>query len=913
MLRIRLYLIRCLYLGALCAVTSLGGCGRHSNIGPALQPAADAVAERPLAAGMSLSEMLNAVRAAQLPPGVSPATFAQLQDELVRLLRARGASKLAAAPPAGASNAVTDLLVAGSDSEGWRVEWGYRNLGDYNQDGLVSIAELTPIGMYFNAAAGSAGWAAARLADGDGNGEVNIADITPVGQNFLSYCAGYHIYGGDSAEGPWTLVGEAALPAAAAGEPLRLSFALPSLDYALYRVQPVDDAGAEGEPSWVSAAPGALAQVSLGADTMLVSQTIGHDGGELAGPGGSPLEGVNVSFPPGALPDGTSVELGYNDGSITPADGVFHGPILELRAAGVDEFDYPAVISVAFTPTAGYLPVPYDIDADGRLHALEISDLDPVEGSITFYTYHASGKATIDAKTDFAEIDEIGAYACSFIPNEDGFQIANNGSTFSPDGECFGMSSFAQWFYNTQRVSRGGLYPQFMFNVEGLSGQDLIATRAHLSIHSQFATSYRDQAVQRICNLSHSQNFGLLRGALLESQAPVLACLATPGQIASHSVLLLGYRPWQPYQDEPPQPVMLLSLYDPNWPGQVGSMYYLRPEGVTDWSSAQYQPYRRFGLPEMKTLVVEGDGALVVNEPYANILADADEQFNSSRNAQITVTSPAADSILYVRQAVLSGTIQSGEVLVEYLAAIVNGTGDFACEVAPTGEFSLAVPVFPGANKISLITGGNDAQDDALIVPNNMPNGFNLVGGYEGCAIVVNLLMDRQLNAESCLDLWVIDPTGDYSQWFYRPMTNDGGEMTTGLIFDVLQYTQTWTLKYADTVRWGEPYRVRAFWMMNRQGTGSIDSADYQVIVHANEGWPSQFCQSYSGTIAETYPDFYVEPSPLDSGPWWADVCTMIPVQATGGSSSCSQVREVTGADGVPVLYVPLEIPPRGT
>ena len=885
-----------------------GACSRQATDLPKLLPATPIAAELPAAGALTLAEVQGRIDAAPTPPGTSAAAFAQLKAELKRLLAARDADKFAAAPPAQDYNAVTDLLLAGSASEGWHLSWTYRNVGDYNQDGLVGISDLTPIGQYFGASAGSSAWQAGRLADGDGNGEINIADITPIGSNFFSYCTAYNVYGSDTAQGPWTLVGSLPLPAALPGSPLTLMYALPGLDYALYHVQPVDATGATGEPSWLAAAPGEAAEVSLGASHPLVTQTLGADGGQLDGPAATPLQGLSVRFAPGALPDGTSVELGYNDGSLTPADGVFRGPIIELATGSVENFTCPAEISLAFTPAAGYLPVPYDIDYAGRLHALEISALDPAGGSITFYSYHASEKALIDAKTDFADITAIGAYACEFTPDKDGFQIENRGSTYAPDGECFGMSAFAQWYWNMQHSSRGGLYPQFMYNVDGLSGQDLVATRAHLSISRQFDCSYRELAVERICNLTHAQNFGLLRGALLETKAPVLACLATPGLQQSHSVLLLGYRPWQPYSDEPPLPVILLSLYDPNWPGQISSMYYGRPAGVQEWSAARFTPYRRFGMPEFTTIVPEGDGSLVVNEPYADILADADAQFNSSRNATITLAAPLPDSILYTRQAVLNGTIESGEVLIEYLAATVNGEGTFSCEVAPTGDFSCAIPLFMGPNRINLITGGTDANEEAVIVPNNMPQGFNLTGGYEGCAIVVELRMDRQLDAERCLDLWVIDPSGEFCHWFWHDPTTDGGEMTTGLITETLQYTQTWTLQYSDTVRWGAPYRVRACWQMNCQGGPSIDTADYEVIVHGSEGLPTQFNQCFSGTIAETYPDLS-QPDPFGSGPWWSDVCTIVPLP-TGEGAASAVTPAAKGDSGAPLLYLHLPLPP---
>lgn len=69
------------------------------------------------------------------------------------------------------------------NSSGTLVEWLYAHQGDCDQNGLVTISDLTPIGIYFGQPATDPA-AASAMADGDGNGLVTIADITPIGANF---------------------------------------------------------------------------------------------------------------------------------------------------------------------------------------------------------------------------------------------------------------------------------------------------------------------------------------------------------------------------------------------------------------------------------------------------------------------------------------------------------------------------------------------------------------------------------------------------------------------------------------------------------------------------------------------------------------------------------------------------------
>ncbi|MBN2081828.1 hypothetical protein JW859_06420 [bacterium] len=71
--------------------------------------------------------------------------------------------------------------------------WTYANCGDYNQDGLVSVSDLTVIGQYWLASLADDDWPAAQVADGDGNGLVNAYDITPLGANFLNSVEGYQL------------------------------------------------------------------------------------------------------------------------------------------------------------------------------------------------------------------------------------------------------------------------------------------------------------------------------------------------------------------------------------------------------------------------------------------------------------------------------------------------------------------------------------------------------------------------------------------------------------------------------------------------------------------------------------------------------------------------------------------------
>ncbi len=80
------------------------------------------------------------------------------------------------------------------DQPGGKLNWEYRCTGDYDQNGLVNISDLTPLGIHFGKSGPFADTSVESVVDGDGNGEINLGDITPIGQNFGRGVESYNIY-----------------------------------------------------------------------------------------------------------------------------------------------------------------------------------------------------------------------------------------------------------------------------------------------------------------------------------------------------------------------------------------------------------------------------------------------------------------------------------------------------------------------------------------------------------------------------------------------------------------------------------------------------------------------------------------------------------------------------------------------
>ena len=138
---------------------------------------------------------LRDLAAMPAPAGVDSAVWATLRDELYRLLAApANATRGVSVVPTGAT-AAPDLVVERSGNSG-TFSWHHTLPGDYDQNGVVNITDLTPLGAHFNESSpgGFDPLLIQYVIDGDGNGEINLADVTPIGQHFGETVTAYEFF-----------------------------------------------------------------------------------------------------------------------------------------------------------------------------------------------------------------------------------------------------------------------------------------------------------------------------------------------------------------------------------------------------------------------------------------------------------------------------------------------------------------------------------------------------------------------------------------------------------------------------------------------------------------------------------------------------------------------------------------------
>ncbi len=162
------------------------GCGRGSRGGNVLpQLTSGTSVEAPT--GDALNTELAAL---EIPEGVDPVLFSHLKKALANALASVG--KTISAPPTGEDNVPANLTLTEGEGDEWTLSWEYRNIGDYDQNGTVGIADITPLAMHFGATVGGEDPLAVVI-DGNLSNVVEIADITPIAMNYGVNCTGYQV------------------------------------------------------------------------------------------------------------------------------------------------------------------------------------------------------------------------------------------------------------------------------------------------------------------------------------------------------------------------------------------------------------------------------------------------------------------------------------------------------------------------------------------------------------------------------------------------------------------------------------------------------------------------------------------------------------------------------------------------
>jgi len=116
------------------------------------------------------------------------------------------------------SPASASILLYDSSNSSAELQWDYANRGDYDQNGLANVSDLTPLGAHLGDQSSNPPNPFDRtdnksVIDGDGNGIITVAELTPLGASLNNGVTGYNVYGSSDASHVPTSASDVSNPA----------------------------------------------------------------------------------------------------------------------------------------------------------------------------------------------------------------------------------------------------------------------------------------------------------------------------------------------------------------------------------------------------------------------------------------------------------------------------------------------------------------------------------------------------------------------------------------------------------------------------------------------------------------------------------------------------------------------------
>jgi len=415
-----------------------------------------------------------------------------LESELARL--GVDVERKASAAPSGADNAVLDLAID-SATPSWPREYTFSlQVGDYDQNGLVNVSDLTPLGANFGAGVeydapaehagigwwpagdpeggGYLNWRRARI-DGNHDGLINVSDITPIAQHWQESCRGYRVYlappGGSPARlpNPQDAGAEVTLgrPAVEQGAPVRYHFSYAAGTAGEYQVYVVACGGAdyaEGTPGNVLtftvpppgenlpptvslAADPAAGQAPLAVQFIAIAGDLDGvielyewdlDGDGLYEQATGPTPYIDFTYTSAGTYD-AAVQVTDNDGATATASAV-----VEVSGSTAN---LPPVASFFASVLAGPVPLAVAFDAAGST--------DP-DGQIVLYEWDLDGDGAFElsgAATTGAQHTYAAAELCLAA-----LRVTDDAGATDTFQTC--ISAGASW-YVRESPALGGIHP----------------------------------------------------------------------------------------------------------------------------------------------------------------------------------------------------------------------------------------------------------------------------------------------------------------------------------------------------------------------------------------------------------------------------------------------------------------------
>jgi len=437
----------------------------------------------------------------------------------------------------------------------------------------------------------------------------------------------------------------------------------------------------------------------------------------------TPLDGVSVDFPEGALVDETRVSIGYSiDKNVVPHGTTAVSPQVHLNASVTREFSNLVTLTIPYSKQKQdnrVVALCFDEELQ-KWDAAGLAEHDYANKRISVHTVHFSMFGLFELAQ--SALDFTG----SFKPAIDGWDIGNTGSYLTEGGNCLGMSSFAKWYFQQKGGSLASAYEPLV--------EPLVATRAHLAESQVWAI------LQFIKTglLSSETSTGIEIAALMKiTGLPQIVLLGESGS-PKHAVLAFGFK-----GDH-------FQIYDPNHPGIERQIHFTVADGFGDYGT--YDTFGYYGL-----------SALGVASKFSNIDKDARNGFFGSND--ISITSPVAGKE-YKEETVMVGGSVKDRVADATHVAIYVGADAFGTTIS-NRQFSMEVPLnMIGKIDILVLAGQENPVSSSESAVARIS-----ISHDTGVVLLVTMTWEED---DMDVDLYVTEPDGE-TIWYRNMQAGTGG------------------------------------------------------------------------------------------------------------------------------------------
>jgi hypothetical protein len=380
--------------------------------------------------------------------------------------------------------------------------------------------------------------------------------------------------------------------------------------------------------------------ISTGPETSvaLSRSTVDVSGGTVAvADAASPLHSLSIAVPPGAASE--TVTFTVTSADVTGVSGLPEksrvvGRVITIQTSGSEawnrtrSFRLPVKVTIPYAPPErpdDILNV-YSVEPDGTLEPTGFESQDETAHTLTFFTrtfasasydpshpasgsqLRATGPRSSEANTAAAGQVTFARYlqvykdsslwqpghvlSTDFAPAKHGWYIPNEGSYVTSEGNCFGMTSFAKWYFkrgfsptlvesyrDPQKTAR---WPDDATAIE-------LATRVQVGMNDAYkAYSSYEIDVQR----SATRVMAATLGALYDTKAPVLLQLNEYAQDPEGRLRIVGVgHTLLAYQADIGDDAIDLHVYDPNHPRSADHFVrFVRGKGFDPYG--EYNAFR---------------------------------------------------------------------------------------------------------------------------------------------------------------------------------------------------------------------------------------------------------------------------------------------------------------------------------